>query len=217
VKPRECPPNTVCAFSGEPIREGLLVAELIKKTFTDRALIRYPSEYLSVDFALLISPVIKTEKNLNILRNYSFFASENKFMLLTRDEILNVIVNIPETPFQFGVTYSNKKHIAYKTPVNFDADNFIVCTDLGPVEVNRQKLNIILPIAKAWYTVLPDKRNTNQLTTYFSKANIKGEPPSAKQVVAYGVEKFYAEDAILKPFRKTMMLELILFILNKTT
>jgi CRISPR type IV-associated protein Csf1 len=225
AKLQPCPSGTVCAYSGLPIAEGYKFSDIITDRFTDRYIFRYPARFLSLDFVLLISPVIKSEKGYNSLRNYSFFASENSFKTLAREDILPLILNIPETPFQFGVTYSNKKHISYKAPVNYSPENFIVATDLGLVEISISQLKRILPVMQAWYSVLPDKipqgkhldkQTLQTLPTYLTKANIEGAPPSHKQLTAYGIEKFYAEDAILQPFRKTMFLKFIVFILNKS-
>jgi len=131
--------NSICAWSGQPITEGVKYSDIIGDSFTEIEIFRHKSQWLSVDFALLTQPVIKGEKQLNALRNYSFLATENHFKLLNRDSILDLFLNIPETPFQIGVTYSNKKHIAYKTPVNFNQSRFLVSTDAGIVDFDMDK------------------------------------------------------------------------------
>lgn len=208
----------ICAYSGQPIMEGVLMSDLIGERFTERQILRYNSKYLSVEFALLISDVIPSEKGFNILRNYSFFASENHFRLLKREDILLLLLNIPETPFQLGITYSSKKHIAYKTPVNYDTYEIAICTDLGQVVLNMKLVNDLLPIMQNWYTVVESKKENTQQPTYFTKSEILGESyPSAAKIKEYGTEKFMAENQILSIHRKTMYFNLITHILNKKT
>lgn len=52
--------DTICAFTGERIKEGVLVSELVSDVFTNWAYVKYPSEYASVDAALCIGDVLYT-------------------------------------------------------------------------------------------------------------------------------------------------------------
>jgi len=148
--------DTICAFSGKQINVGVKFKDIIGDTFTDLEIFKYKSDYLSIDFALLTQPVIQGEKQLNSLRNYSFFATEKELKLLSRNEMLELLLHIPDTPFQIGVTYSNKKHIAYKAPINYNKQRFIVATDAGNVVFDVEKANLILPIMNRWYTIAKD-------------------------------------------------------------
>jgi CRISPR type IV-associated protein Csf1 len=208
--------SSICAFTGVKITEGVLMKDLIKPTFTDQELIKFNSEYASIDIALLIEEVIKGEKGFNSMRNYSFYADESKLKLLKRENILELLLNIPNKPFQIGVTFSNKKHLAYKSPVNFDTDNYQVMTDLGIVNFEREKAIEIIGIAQKWYSVLPDKKETAALPTYFTKEQIKGlSNPNHKQIQAYGLQKYFKESQELDKFRNTSLFNLIIHCLNK--
>jgi len=203
-----------CAFSGESINEGVLLKDLIGDTFTDKYVLRYNSKYVSIDFAMLVSDVIPSEKGFNILRSYSFFSSDSHFRLLSREEILPLLLEIPETPFQIGVTYSSKKHISYKTPINYNGSKFVVCTDVGLVDVDISIVRSLLPIIQSWYTVIPDKA---QQPTYFTKSEIKGEDePSVIKIKEYGISRFLNENAVLQKYRKTMFFNFLIHILNKS-
>lgn len=63
--------DTVCAFTGQPIKQGVRKKDAIGSLFTDHAYLRYPSDYISIDAYLCIKSVIETEKGANALRNYS--------------------------------------------------------------------------------------------------------------------------------------------------
>jgi len=208
--------NGICAFTGNQIIEGVLMKDLIKKTFTDQESIKFNSNYASIDIALLIEEVIKSEKGFNSLRNYSFYADESKLELLKRENILELLLSIPKTPFQIGVTYSNKKHLAYKAPVNFDTENYKVITDLGIINFEKQKAFQIIKIVQKWYKVLPEKVNKEAKPTHFTKDQIKGlSYPNHKQIEAYGLQKFFKESQELGRFRETALFNLIIYCLNK--
>jgi hypothetical protein len=208
--------DSICAFTGIKVSEGVLMKDLIKKTFTDQELIKFNSDHASIEIALLIEAVIKSEKGFNSLRNYSFYADESKLELLKRENILELLLDIPNKPFQIGVTFSNKKHLAYKSPVNFDTDNFQIVTDLGIVNFGKQKAIKVVEIAQKWYTVLPGKKETSTQQTFFTKEQIKGTTqPNHKQIEAYGLQKYFKESQELNKFRGTALFNLIIHILNK--
>lgn len=208
--------DSICAFTGIKITEGVLMKDLIKKTFNDHEFIKFNSDYASIDTALLIEEVIKGEKGFNSIRNYSFYADETKLELLKRENILELLLNIPNNPFQIGVTFSNKKHISYKAPANFDTENFQVITDLGVVNFDKKKSLQIIDIIQKWYTVIPEKKETSTLPTYFTKEQIKGlSNPNYKQIEAYGLQKYFKESQELEKFRGTSLFNLITHCLNK--
>lgn len=206
----------ICAFTGQKISKGVLMKDLIKPTFTDQEYIKYPSKYASIETALLIEEVIKTEKGFNSLRNYSFFATENKLQLLKREEISSLLFNIPETPFQIGVTYSNKKHISFKAPINYDCFNYQIITDLGIVNFNKKQVLEYLDIIQSWYTIIPEKKETAAQPTYFTKDEIKGlSIPLQKKINEYGLQKYFQETQFLQKYRNTSLFNLIVHTLNK--
>jgi hypothetical protein len=211
--------DTVCAFSGERITEGVKLKDLIKKTFTDYEMLRYQSNYAGVDIAIMMEEVIPGEKKMNSLRNYSFYADNNQLKLLKRGEILDLLFNIPREPFQIGITYNNKKHIAYRAPVNGSReDNYDIITDEGIVRFERKTALEIWGIAREMYTIISEKKDTKQQPTFFTKAQIMGEKiPDYKQVKEFGIQKYFHHKRMLEPYQGKAIFKLIIHLLNKVS
>ena len=207
--------DSFCAFTGAPITVGVKLSDVIKKTFTDQAFIRYPSEYVSLEIAMLLETTVPAEKGYNCLRNYSFLATEKELLLLKREDILSHILSPPRDFYYFCVTYSNKKHIAFKAiPNNYRV--LVITTDKGNVRIDYDALDIFLPIIQNWYTILPSETGKATPRTYFSKAQILGESiPNFNQIKAYGLDRFEEENNLLDKIRKSALFELIVFVLNK--
>jgi hypothetical protein len=216
--------NTICAFTGKKITKGIKLSEISGETFTDHAYIKHNSEFVSVEIALLVQPVIRIgesvkkngKENWTALRNYSYYASQKELRLLKREDILNILLNIPETPFCFAVTYSNKKHTSFKCKKNTSKDCFMVTTDVGDVFFEREKVLQFLPIIQNWYSVPKEKQNTSAQPTYFTKSNILGEFPMSQKINEYGAEKFETENEFLQKYRDTALFELVTHLLNKS-
>lgn len=212
----EC--DTICAFTGEKIKEGVLKSKLLSIKFTDFDLIKYNSDYVSVGIALLLSNVIDNGKGrFNPLRNYSFYADKNGYRLLAREDILELLLDIPDVPeFQICVTYSNKKHIAYRSKPQINKNLFTVTTDRGNVLFDMIKVRRALPIIQSWYTILPGNKS-KQEPTFFTKAEILGEAlPNYNKITTYGTSKFFKENKKIEEFRGTFLLNFLVHILNKT-
>lgn len=207
--------NAVCAFTGVLINQGVLKKDLISKTFTDHDLLRYDSLYVGVPTAMLLSNVIDNGKGImNSLRNYSFYADRIGYRILKREDILNILENVPTTPFQICITFSNKKHIAYRSKPQYNSNNIVVTTDIGDIIFNRVTHLRIINILKSWYTII---NSTAQQPTNFTKAEILGETkPKHTKIKQYGVQRYLLEDKILQEYRNTKILKLLVHILNKT-
>lgn len=207
--------NTICSFTGGKIIKGVENKNLIKKTFTDHEYLKYSSDFSSVEAALCIEAVIPSEKGYNSLRNYSYLVTDTELKLLKREETLDTILSLKDTPFVLCVTYSNKKHTAYKSTLNYNIEKFVVTTDLGDVVIERKKLQSILPTLQKWYNVVEGKENTSTQPTYFTKAEILNGSDNIHRIRQYGIEKYYRENAEIEKYRNTAFLNLIVHILNK--
>ena len=204
--------HTLCAFTGEPIQFACLKKDVIGENFTDQTFLRYPSAYVGVDIAKLILPTI----NGNGLRNYSFYATKNELRLMKREDILPLILDDLGVPFVLAVTFSNKKHIAFKATPQYNADFFTIFTDIGNCIFDRFEHIPILRVMQNWYTIIGEKAHTEAKPTWFTKANILGETlPNAIQIHGYGEGMYFEENAILEPFRGTLILKTLCHILNK--
>lgn len=208
--------DTVCAFTGRHISKGYKLTDIISKVFTDFEYIRYDSKYVSEEIALCIQEVIPTAKGgKNSLRSYSYLATEKELRFFKREDTLELLLNIPETPFRMAVSFNFKKHTSYKTALNSSKDNFVVATDLFNVRFDRTEVLRFLPLIQSWYTIIPGKEGSSQQPTFFSKADILGGNADYKKQVVYGLDKFESENEFLKPYRNTQLLTFIVHVLNK--
>jgi len=203
--------NSICAITGENITCGVLKKDLIKSTFTDHQYLRYHSDYVSLEVALTIE---NWEGRVG-LRSYSFIATENNLTFLDRSEILKYVVKPPENSFIFCVTFSHKKHIAFKSKLNSNSEKFTITTDLGDVFIDlKDDMNLIKTI-NDWYTIIKGQEDKKQPQTYFTKQNILGETePIQERILLYGINRFINQDKFLNKYRNTLKLKLLTHILN---
>lgn len=207
---------SVCAFTGNQITHGYPVSWLISDVFTDYEYMKHSSGYVCEDIALIIKEVIPNGRGkFNSLRNYSFYADENELRLLKREEILDLLLGIPASPFAIAVTYSNKKHLSFKCKLQADPNHFVVTTDKGEVAFDRRKVDEVLHILRRWYAIIPEKATTSAQPTYFSKDDILYGNPAYQKIATYGLDRFEEENNVLERFRNTQLLELLTFTLNK--
>ena len=186
--------DTVCAFTGLEITEGVKIFDLVSDVFTDWEYVKYPSGYASIDLAMCVSDTIKGKTRNNSLRNYSYFASNDELRILNRQDILDLILNIPSIPFRIAVSFNQKKHTTYKTALNNDNDTFVITTDLYNVVFERSHVDKFLSIIQNWYSIVDGKQASTMQPTYFTKDEIlKGNAQYAKQIV-YGLDKFEQEN-----------------------
>jgi len=207
--------NSVCCFTGNHITEGVHKKHLIGKTFTDTEYLRYNSDYVGVDAALCLSQVIKSEKGFNSLRNYNYLATEHELKILKREDILQIIMQPPDPPFCLAVTFSNKKHTAYKTIPAADRDGFIISTDKGNVMILRNTVTSVVSLIQKWYTIVPGKEENLMQPTWFTKDEILFGSNNFKRIMDYGEESYYAENKMIDKYRHSLFLTLIVHLLNK--
>lgn len=171
---------------------------------------------MSVDIAKLILPVIKTDKLVNSLRVYSFIATCNEFKILKTDDFLPILENPPAPPFVFIISFSNKKHIAYKARTNYASDPFYVSTDKGNCLICKNQLSELLEVARRWYTVVPGKEDTATQPTYFTKDEIFGGNESISKINVFGLRKYREDVKILNKYRGTLFADIVKISLKKT-
>lgn len=215
--------DTVCAFTGQPIKQGIRKKDAISNVFTDHAYLKYPSDYISIDAYLCIKEVIETEKGANALRNYSFFVSEDGLELLPRDKILTrMLMNRTDKrkqfgdnsfPFVFCVTQGGKKHLTYKATVNYNNERYIITTDFWDVEfgINAQMLKLV-GACQRFYAIIPDSKED---ATWFTKDEILTGNYQSKRIETYGIDDWTRLENVIKPYHNTPLLRLLTFALNK--
>lgn len=220
--------NTICCFTGEPITEGVSIKDAIPTTFTDQAFMKYKSEYVSVNAAKCIMSVLPMQKEkeggemkeyANALRNYSFIATEKEIRFMTgKPDMINTIKNLPPEPFVLCISFSNKKHIAFKSHLNYSNEKFYIDTDIGSFFTTKKELFLLLSIAEKWYSIVPTP--SKELPTFFTKDEIAGTVnlaihKPAVYIAEFGIEVFESEYATLRKYHNTALLNFITFIIQK--
>lgn len=201
----------VCKMCGCQINAGVHISNAINKsTFMDFQYFRHVSDYLCVNCVSVMGKI-----NGTYLRNYSFICTDAELRILKRENILELILNPPAPPFVFTVSYSNKKHIAFKAGIQQCRDIFIVSTDIGDVQIDRQKAISIVNIIQCWYSIIPEKTQTKQQPTWFTKDDILHGCKNTKRIIDYGIEKYFTENQQIEQWRGTSLLKLLVFALNK--
>lgn len=209
--------SAVCKMCGKALKIGVKQKDIIKKaTFNDYQYLTYKSDFLCAECSALISDIqLPNDDKKRRLRSFSFIATERDIKVLKRDQLWDYLTNPPEPPFVFCVTYSNKKHIAFKSQIQFEQQSYSVFTDKGEVKINLASLGELLRIIAVWYTVLPDKAETKQQPTWFTKTEILAGGRNYKNIAVYGVQKYQKENLFIDPYRNTALLTLLVFALNK--
>ena len=207
--------NTICAFTNEHIEKGIKLSDLIKEKFVDYEFIKYISEYCSVESALLIEQIIPNQNNkLNPIRNYSFFCNENELTFLKREDLENILFMQKDTPFVLAITFSFKKHIAFKTTLNYSSNIYRITTDKGDVIVDMNNVKSIYPILQNWYTVVAGKEAIATKPTYFSKNDMLFGSTNFTKIDGYNGD-YFKENREIEKYRGSLFLELLVHILNK--
>jgi hypothetical protein len=219
----EC--DAVCAFSGEPLTRGVKTSIAIKETFTDRAYLRYPSEYISREAYICIGVLNyggKVRKNSKEgdpaqwqMRSYSFLATDTEFRVLQRSDWMALICAPPAPPFALSFTESNKKHRSFKTAINYDRERYTVRMDTLDVDVDMRIVRELQPVMQGWYSIVPQKRDTAAAPTYFTKDEIAHGSTNHNRITAYGLERYFAENEYLNQHRNSTLFHLLLEALQK--
>lgn len=207
--------ETVCAFTGIPILQGIPLKNLIKDTFTDFHYLRYKSDFASIEAALCITDVVQIEGKENAyspLRYYSYLALPDRLQILKRSDILQIILNAPSTEFILVCSYGQKKHTSFKSTIQTDSQHFTVTTDEGDVPVSVPEILKFLPVVQSWYSFPTTSKSEN---TYFTKQEIQTGQADLKRIEAYGIDKFFEESEFLNKYRQSKCFKLVLHCLQK--
>lgn len=206
--------NTVCAFTGKQITEGVHKSNAIKKTFTDHSLLRYDSDYIGIDAYATMDNVIQGQKGMVSLRNFSFICNDERLILLKNSEIVNYIKNPVDPPFVFCISFSNKKHLAIKSKINHSKNRYVVTTDAGDCIIDEKEVDYILPVIQNWYTVVAEKKDTQSQPTFFTKEEILNGSNNYKRIEDYPGH-YFVENQLIEKYRGTMLLKVLVHCLTK--
>ena len=198
-----------CALCGASGQQGIPIRQTLSDGFMDTAYLGHTGSICTFCAACLGKGQEKTKW----LRSTSFLATPSNLLRLKREDIWSYIFNPPSEPFVFGVTYSHKKHISFKAPVNLPGQkSYQIQTERMPVSINLGRIRPLSAIIQRWYTI---RQDTKQAPTWFTKQDILTGCHNYKRIEQYGVDGYFEEDKIIEPYRNTALLELLTFSLNK--
>lgn len=208
--------NTICAFTGRNIDRGIHKKQIIRSTFTDHGYLKYPSDYVSIDIAATMSNILPGKKGLVSLRNYSFIANQEQLILLKNNQVIPCLLNPLPAPFVFCLSFSNKKHLAFKSTINYSClDHYYITTDLGRCLIILDIIKKYLPVVQRWYSIIPGKESTGTKPTWFTKQEITTGVISPGKIENYPGD-FFNENALIDKYRGTLHFKIIIHFLTKS-
>lgn len=190
--------------------QGLPISGVLSDGFMDT---QYLSDtgYLCVFCAACIG---KGQPQTEWIRTTSFLATPTNLLRLKREDLWKHIFNPPDEPFIFGITYAHKKHISFKSSINLPYQSpYKIQTENMTIEIDLPKIDKLCIAIQNWYSIC---KNTGQLPTWFTKDEIMQGCKNYKKIEQYGTNKYLKENEIIKPYRRTGLLQLLCYALNKT-
>ena len=179
--------------------------DVIKSSFMDHDYIN-ESQFICVYCAACFGYQMSQSE---ALRASSFIATNDMFKRLKRHELWAYIEHPPETKYVLAITFSNKKHIAFKSVLNAPGGR-IISTDQGNIKIDFNP--DLIKIMKNWYRIC---KNTKQEPTFFTKNDILVGCSNMKRIAEYGEERYLQENNFIKNYRNTESLKVLTFALNK--
>jgi len=203
-----------CAFTNLDITEGVRLKKLLATGFTDSEYIKNDSEFASVDLIKCYTDILKNNKGkISGLRNYSFLCTDTGLRLLKKVDFIPLMLDLPKPPFILAYSFNNKKHISYKSRINYNKEEYFISTDtLGNVKIYNQLFLELYPIIQSWYTRNKETHSINN--TYFTKSEILQGSENLKKIKEYGFQKFKKENEILSRHRRSLYFTLITRLIN---
>lgn len=120
--------NCECSICGKACNVAVPVKKAVSGNFTD-----WPSigEYICKDCSKLFS-----------LFKYSYIVDASGIRLLNVRQVRQEIVRKQSPPFRFVITKSQKKHLFYDAPINYNSDKFAVKLERETISTSleRQKM-----------------------------------------------------------------------------
>jgi len=181
---------------GETGGKGIPTKKGIKDTFTDHSWARgQGSNSLCPGCAFCLGN--------RPLRNYSILATSDRLRHPSRAEWRGILLAPPEPPFVACLAVSGQKHLAFKAPINLSQEVFTVALEEQLIEVVPAKLAACLEIVEDLYI-------------YFTKDEIATGRYSQHRIQECGLARWERLDAALEPWRGSRLLELALFVAQKS-
>lgn len=204
------PPIRTCALCGAENIPGYPLPDIIGPSFMDWGLIDHAASGICVYCAACLGT---GRPRTEWLRSASFLATQDYLLRLKREDIWEFLLAPPDLPFVFGVTYTHKKHISFKAPINYSKERYFVQTEDIAIEVTPSRIQRLCQVMQDWYTARKDIKTA---PTWFTKRDILQGCQNFKRIEAYGVARYIEGDQVISPFRGTALLRLLTYALNKS-
>lgn len=188
-----------CFLCGEKMSHGIHVSKLFSNVFTDwNSGKSRKSQFVcpACSFTILTSP------KRHALRNFSHVANHEKLLLPNREELRELILNPPDPPFVINIAVSQKKHICFKSQVNYSQNIFAVMYEEMPVLINKDEFEKLL-------------RLVEHFMYGFTKSEILTGEYNQKKVLDFGIEKWEAFENMVKQYRGNPLLDVVMFVAQK--
>ena len=191
-----------CIMCGRETKTGTKPKKIISGCFNDWENMKHQGTVVCEYCAACLNSTAFDGK---ALRSYSVIVSEAGIAKATRKDIAEAIARPPESPYLLIVNYSQKKHAWFSSIINDPAsDTVYVGTDQGVVIVDRAPFCAAFAAGRELYA------------GGFSKADIDlANTSKYNKIEQYGVDKYYADMAVLEPLRNTKSMQLLIWALYK--
>jgi hypothetical protein len=183
-----------CACCKAQSSAGIETKKIVSGNFTNWDLLT--DKYLCEACANLLKGDFSTE-----LRRTSFIVYKDELMKLKNDRLLKHLLNIKKTPFAVGITFSYKKHNAFRCELNYDTNNYFIRVEDELIEFNKVKVTGLLNKMKDLYL------------TYFTKEEIRKGKYNIHNINKFGIEKFQYIESELQEERGTALFNLLVDLL----
>lgn len=186
----EC--DTQCICCSREINEGVPSKKIIGAKFTNRDLFQ-KGEFLCEACANLLKGELSAK-----LRKSNFIAYKDHIEYFKQDVALKKLLTIKETPFSVGLTFSYKKHNAFRSYLCYDTENYIIRQEDNFIEFKRKDVENMFKSIKPLYC------------SFFTKEEIKTGAYKIHNIEKIGIIKFQQHEDVLKKYRNTLLFNLTL-------
>lgn len=142
VQIKEYPLETVafdCKICGRAVERGVATKRIVSSNFTDWA---YVGDYVCEECAKLFS-----------LYFYSYEVSPKGIELFNAREASAKILGRHQPPFRLIITTSRKKHLFYKSVVNYDAERFAINLEEETIMTTRGRMQELFDFVECLITL----------------------------------------------------------------
>lgn len=117
--------DAICPICKRPCGSGVKVTDIVSGNFTDWA---YMGDYICEECSQYFS-----------LYKYSYVIDPDGIRLMNVRQIRDEITKHQKPPFRFVISTSQKKHLFYKTPINYSAERFAVNLETETIYTTCEK------------------------------------------------------------------------------